>query len=125
MYIRKKPNKSGSISVQIIDTSGEYDRLIKTIGCTKDTEKIKELIEQAHSFISNYTHQTELVFEYNEDKDFLSSLNSGLKNIQMIGPELILGKLFDQIGFNKIPDDLFRHLVISRLVFPLSKLKTS
>jgi len=125
MYIRKKPNKSGSISVQIIDTSGEYDRLIKTIGCTKNTEKIKELIEQAHSFISNYTHQTELVFEYNEDKDFLSSLNSGLKNIQMIGPELILGKLFDQIGFNKIPDDLFRHLVISRLVFPLSKLKTS
>src|SRR3990170_914570 len=125
MYIRKKPNKGGSISVQIIDTSGEYDRLIKTIGCTKNTEKIKELIEQAHSFISNYTHQTELVFEYNEDKDFLSSLNSGLKNIQMIGPELILGKLFDQIGFNKIPDDLFRHLVISRLVFPLSKLKTS
>src|SRR4030066_130987 len=96
MYIRKKPNKSGSISVQIIDPSGEYDRLIKTIGCTKNTDKIKELIEQAHSFISNYTHQTELVFEYNEDKDFLSSLNSGLKNIQMIGPELILGKLFDR-----------------------------
>jgi transposase len=43
----------------------------------------------------------------------------------MIGPELILGKIFDQIGFNKITDQLFRHLVISRLVFPLSKLKTS
>src|SRR4030067_517762 len=50
---------------------------------------------------------------------------SGSISVQMIGPELMLGKLIDQIGFNKIPDDLFRHLVISRLVFHLSKLKTS
>ena len=42
----------------------------------------------------------------------------------MIGPELLLGKLFDEIGFNKIPDELFRHLVITRLVYPVSKLKT-
>jgi transposase len=125
MYIRKKQNKSGSISVQIIDTSGDYDRLLKTIGSTKDPVKLNELIEQAYSFISNYNHQAELVFEHHEDKNFLSSLKTGLRNIQMIGPELILGKIFDQIGFNKITDELFRHLVISRLVFPLSKLKTS
>lgn len=43
----------------------------------------------------------------------------------MIGPELILGKLFDEIRFNKMDDDMFRHLVISRMVFPLSKLKAS
>ena len=43
----------------------------------------------------------------------------------MAGPELILGKLFDEIGFNQVPDAVFRHLVLSRLVFPLSKLKTS
>ena len=43
----------------------------------------------------------------------------------MVGPELILGKLFDEIGFNQVPDPIFRHLVLSRLVFPLSKLKTS
>jgi transposase len=125
MYIRKKRNKSGSISVQIIDTSGGCDRLLKTIGCTKEPEKIKGLIDQAYSYISKNNHQGQLVFEHYEDINFLSSLNSGLKNIQMIGPELILGKIFDQIGFNKITDQLFRHLVISRLVFPLSKLKTS
>jgi len=33
--------------------------------------------------------------------------------------------LYDKIGFNQVKEDLFRHLVISRLAFPLSKLKTT
>jgi histidyl-tRNA synthetase len=37
---------------------------------------------------------------------------------------LIFGKIYDKIGFNEIDEELFRHLVISRLAFPLSKLKT-
>lgn len=125
MFIRKKKNKSGSISVQIIDTSGSKDRLLKTIGSTKEKEKLKELLKQARSFISKYTGQEEIQFEFVEDKEFLTNLKSGLKNIQMIGPELILGKIYDEIGFNKIQENLFRDLVISRLVFPLSKLKTA
>ncbi len=37
---------------------------------------------------------------------------------------MIFGRIYDAIGFNLIEEDLFRHLVISRLSFPLSKLKT-
>jgi transposase len=37
---------------------------------------------------------------------------------------LLLGKLFDQIGFNVINDELFRKLVLARLCYPVSKLKT-
>lgn len=43
----------------------------------------------------------------------------------MVGPELLLGKIFDEIGFNSIDDEWFRHLVITRLVYPVSKLKTT
>lgn len=125
MFIRKKKNKSGSISVQVIDTSGGKDRLIKSIGSTNQKEKLQELLKQARYFISNYTRQQEIQFEFVEDQKFLINLKKGLKNIQMIGPELILGKLYDEIGFNKIKEELFRDLVISRLVFPLSKLKTA
>lgn len=57
MFIRKKRNKSGSISVQIIDTSGRTNRLIKTIGSTNDPDKLKELLKKARSFVSNYTKQ--------------------------------------------------------------------
>ena len=45
-------------------------------------------------------------------------------NIRVVGPEIIFGKIYDKIGFNQINEELFRHLVIARLAFPLSKLKT-
>src|ERR1019366_9065397 len=32
---------------------------------------------------------------------------------------------FDEIGFNNIKDELFRHLVLTRLCYPVSKLKTT
>lgn len=44
--------------------------------------------------------------------------------IRTIGSELVFGKIFDYIGFNTIAEELFRHLVISRVAFPLIKLKT-
>ena len=51
---------------------------------------------------------------------------SELKNAQIrtIGPELVFGKIYDHIGYNIIDNHLFRYLVIARLAFPLSKLKT-
>ncbi|MBL0024453.1 MAG: IS1634 family transposase [Saprospiraceae bacterium] len=53
---------------------------------------------------------------------FLSELSNA--QIRTIGPELVFGKVYNHIGYNKISSDLFRHLVIARLAFPLSKLKT-
>ncbi|NLN95889.1 MAG: hypothetical protein GX128_06950 [Bacteroidales bacterium] len=46
-------------------------------------------------------------------------------HIRTVGPELIFGKIFDFIGFGAIRGSHFRHLVIARLAYPLSKLKTS
>lgn len=125
MYVRKKKNKSGIISVQVIDTSGSVDRLVKTIGHSEDSNEVLNLVHRAHQFISEFTHQKEFVFNTLAKEQFITTLKIGLKKVQVIGPELILGKLFDEIGFNQIPDELFRHLVLSRLTFPLSKLKTS
>lgn len=125
MFVREKRNKSGSVSVQVIDTSGSQDRLVKTIGSSRDPDQIKRYLLEAKEFIDQYRRQNNLQFDYKDDHDFLLALKSGLKKVQMIGPELLLGKLFNEIGFSQIKDELFRHLVISRLVFPLSKLKTS
>ena len=55
------------------------------------------------------------------EKVLTSISNSG---IQTLGPEIVFGKIYDRIGFGKINEELFRHLVIGRLAFPLSKLKT-
>jgi transposase len=55
-------------------------------------------------------------------KAFVENLSN--RQVHTIGPELIFGTLFDSIGFNIIKDELFRHIVIARLAYPTSKLKT-
>jgi transposase len=56
-------------------------------------------------------------------EDVISSLSNS--SISTVGPELIFGRIYDYIGFGRIKEELFRHLVISRLAFPVSKLKTT
>ena len=49
---------------------------------------------------------------------------SNIDNILLNGTELILNRVFDRIGFNRIEDVVFRKLVLSRLSFPASKAAT-
>lgn len=66
------------------------------------------------------------MFKSAEDEALINTISSlSNSNIQTIGPELIFGKIYDYIGFNRIKEKMFRHMVISRLSFPLSKLKTT
>jgi len=123
VYVRKKKNKSGKISVQVIDkSSGDY-RVVKTIGCSDDSKMINEFVSQGKSWIRDRSGLLPLDFE-NYDalaERFFNSISSH----SLVGIELTVGKIFDQVGFNQIEDDLFRHLVLYRLVYPKSKLKTT
>ena len=124
MFIRQKKNKSGSISVQIISKSyGKY-KLIKSYGSSSIPEtilsnvlKAKQEIRRLESSPSLFVLEKDTLIE-----SFLSEVENA--QIRTIGPELVFGKIFDYIGFNAINEELFRHLVIARLAFPLSKLKT-
>lgn len=125
MFLRKKKNKSGSISVQIISKSGGKYKVIKTIGCAVTEQEVQKLYFLGKQEIDRLTMQPKLFVSEQDsliDKIF-SSLNNS--SIRVIGPEIVFGKLFDKIGFNQVREDLFRHLVVSRLAFPLSKLKTT
>lgn len=125
MYIRKLKNRSGSVSVQVIQKiKGRY-KVIKTIGCATLLHEIEELEDQARQEIENLSGQPKLFVSHEDHvvETFLSALSNS--DIRTVGPEIVFGKIYDYIGFNQIKEDLFRHLVISRLAFPLSKLKTS
>ena len=125
MFIRKKKNKSGSISIQIIDKSSGKFKILKIIGCANDEHEQKELLQQAYELLPSLNRQNRIEFTYTEDELFLKQLQQGIKKIFVVGPELILGKIFDEIGYHQIPQSLFRHLVLTRLVYPGSKLKTA
>lgn len=124
MYVRKKRNKSGSVSVQIIQKySGKY-KVVKSIGSATTQQSIEKLINLAKQEIESLTCQPKLFgFETDEAIEKAFSFLSNA-SIRTVGPELIFGAIYDKIGFHVIAEPLFRHLVISRLAFPLSKLKT-
>jgi len=125
MFIRKKPNKSGSVSVQVVDKTRGY-RVVETIGSARDPEEIVRLVALGEQFIRRQSKQYDLFPEDQRDNasvlDFVQTL--GNASIRTVGPELIFGRLFDEIGFNVIPEPLFRDIVVARLVYPVSKLKT-
>lgn len=125
MFVRKKPNRSGSVSVQVIDKPNGY-RVVKTIGSARDPEDLRRLVELGKLFITRRSKQYCLFPADQRDNavilDFIQTLQNA--SIRTIGPELIFGRLFDEIGFGVIPEQLFRDIVVARLVYPTSKLKT-
>ena len=125
MYIRELKNRSGSISIQIISKQNGIYKVVKTLGSATVLQDIENLKIKAKQELKELTKQQEL-FESKNDK-LIERVIESLSNssIRTVGPELIFGKIFDYIGFNRIENELFRHLVISRLAFPLSKLKTA
>ncbi|MFH1394774.1 MAG: IS1634 family transposase [Candidatus Omnitrophota bacterium] len=126
MFVRKKRNKSGSVSVQIINKSDGY-KVVKTIGCAKTPKKIQQLVNKARHIIRTCDGtQGELFLFESKEKSIIENFLKDLSNAQIhtIGPEIIFGTLFDRIGFNIVKEDLFRDIVITRLVYPTSKLKT-
>jgi transposase len=125
MFIREVKNRSGSISIQIISKRDGQYKVIKTMGCGVERHEIDRLKLLAKQEIEKLQKQT-FLFLSSED-ELVERIFDTLQNssIQTVGPELIFGKIYDYIGFNVIEEPLFRHLVISRLAFPLSKLKTS
>ena len=124
MFVRQKNNKSGKVSVQVIDKSSGKYKLKKTIGSSSDSTEIDSLLKQAERYIKECVGQTELNFTLGDDDQYYQSIYENIQSVQLLGPELILGKLFNEIGFNRINDELFKHLVIARLIYPVSKLKT-
>jgi transposase len=124
MFVRQKKNKSGKVSVQVIDKSSGKYKLKKTIGSSSDSSEIESLLKQAERYIKECVGQRELNFTLGDDDQYYQSIYENIQSVQLLGPELILGKIFNEIGFNRINDELFKHLVIARLIYPVSKLKT-
>ena len=125
MFVRKKPNASGSSSVQIIQKVKSKYKVVKTIGSATTWQEIEKLEYFAKQEIERLSGNPQKLFGF-EDDALIEKAFSVLENssIRTLGPEIIFGKIYDYIGFGTIKEEFFRHLVIARLAFPLSKLKT-
>jgi len=127
MFVRKKKNPSGIISVQVIDKSKGTYHVLKTIGSSSDIQTVEELYKHGKIWISNHLGELDIFEKATkeaEEKQVVDFLLSNVENILINGTQLILDKVFKSIGFNELKDDILRHLVTARLSQPLSKSAT-
>lgn len=124
MFLRKKANKSGSISIQVIEKKGRINKVLHTIGTSMDFFEIEQMWLEGLAFIDLKKSQSSLALYSEENNRWFAEVLSSIHQINLVGPELILGKIYDQIGFNTIQEPLFRQLVLSRIINPTSKLRT-
>ena len=129
MFVRKKPNNSGSYTVQVVhkDRRTRKNNVVKTIGTSSDATELASMVRKARDYIDEQKGPM-LPMDYHDPfETSLEEFLSGISNaqLQVIGPELVFGTLYDEIGYNRIPDEMFRHLVICRMFNPGSKLRTA
>lgn len=101
MFVRKKQNKSGSVSIQIIQKQNGKYRVVQTVGSSKNPDQIDFLYHQAQLSVPRLFNQTTL---FDQPSSIPPLTELGNDDIRVVGPELIFGKIFDHIGYNKIPD---------------------
>jgi transposase len=127
MFVRKKKNPSGVISVQIIDKSSGKYKVLKTIGSSSDVCKVESLYREGKKWItvqSGTRDMFALQEQQREEKQVTDHLLSHIENILLNGTQLILNRVFKAIGFDVIDDDILKHLVTARLCQPSSKAGT-
>lgn len=124
MFIRELKNRSGSVSVQIISKHRGKYHVIRSVGSGKTPDEIATLKEIARFHLLKMESQPSLFAS--KDDSYIEGYLSTFSNsqVRVIGPELIFGKIFDGIGFGEIKEEMFRYLVLTRLINPGSKLKT-
>jgi hypothetical protein len=99
MFVRQKQNKSGVISIQIISKGRGKYQLVETIGSSSDPLRVGELRQQARERILVLAQQSSFNFDIDKERALSDMFFTGLNEICLMGPELLLGKLFDEIGF--------------------------
>lgn len=122
MFVRKKINPSGVVSIQVIDKSSGRYKLLKTMGSSKEKSEIDYLVLKGKEWIKS--HGGQLEFDFTLDRSQTEQFLDNIEHITPIGTELLLTPIFNEIGFNQIPDPLFRQLAILRISYPVSKLKS-
>lgn len=123
MFVRRLKHKNGKTYIQVVSKSSGSYKVVKSFGSAESSSGIEILVEKATLWMNSILGVTELDFD-NELTLYQNLLNN-ITSHKLVGIDLVLGKMFDEIGFNQIQDELFRDLVLYRLVYPKSKLKTT
>lgn len=123
MFVRKLKHKNGKIYIQVVEKINRKYSVKKSFGSAKSESHLNNLIDQANLWIKNHKGIQE--FDFEDECSIYQQVLTSITSHKLVGIDLVLGKIFDEIGFSQIEDQLFKDLVLYRLVYPKSKLKTT
>ena len=126
MFVRRKLNKSGSISVQVLSKRNGRNVLCALLA-GRGLRRRSARWSVGHDFINTYGRQTVFDFEAHQQtqrRTQLDNVFSQIVDIRQNAPQIILERIYDGIGFDAIGDDTLRLLAIARVCQPKSKLAT-
>ena len=126
MFVRKKKNRSGTISVVVVSKAQGKFREIRNFGTARSDAEAEILCNEARHWLSTYGGQQIFDFEDRKGRELEETVRflEKIDNVIINGTQLLLNRIYDSIGFNRIQDEILRHLVTARVSQPMSKLAT-
>ena len=148
MFVRIRKNRSGSMTVVVVDKSRGKFREVARMGTVRTEQEVEELCLQGEEYIKTALGMIAIDFESSEADSSLRAREheeterigrtrraesllrlkeaSELVDTVLInGCGLVLGDIYDTIGFGTIADKTLRSLVIARIAQPGSKRATA
>ena len=133
MFIRKKKYPSGNVGIIVVEKIHGKMKELATIGIARTPEEVPALTAKGREWIDREQERRHPRLDLFGDElsrcqaELLSAeqMLSCITNISINGADLILDRVFDNVGFNRIEDAVFRQLVKARLSYPASKAATA
>ncbi|MFD4295548.1 IS1634 family transposase [Rhodococcus sp. NPDC058532] len=138
-FIRRVRTKSGATAVQVARYVGGRQEIVKHIGSAHTDLELGMLLERARSWIEPDQHTLDL--DVTPQTPVAKVLSTGQGSLLPVVDNLpvvdapgrttatgsvilrqVLETVYDHLGFDSIADEVFRDLVIARIVEPGSKL---
>ena len=124
MFVRRKPNASGTFSVQVVMKERGRYVVVRSFGSSAEEQELSRLEREARHYISTYGGQRVIDFNAPTAEQEKQFHVSAISSIVQDGQHLILNRLYDNIGFGSLGNDMLRDIVVSRVCCPSSKLAT-
>jgi len=118
LYVRRVPTASGAVAVQVVESHGHDVEVVSHVGSAHGGDELALLEETADRIV----HQGEdPLFPANSDGEF-----DGVPSVSVASTfsGLLWGQLsiwWTRLGFDVVDDEVFKQVVLARIVEPTSK----
>lgn len=128
MFIRKLKSRNGNTQVQVVEKNGRNNRVVKHLGTARNELETRQLIVLAKQFIDEARIKSGKV-SFFDTRYSQSKMSSFLSRLVALGAYdsvtfHFFNYFYQSLGFDEFNDDVFRDLVIARIVYPVSKART-